>query len=58
MTYLQDLRAQAERCRLVGLRYGSRYRPMQLLADQLDAQAQAIEHHLSSLGPGNTALAL
>ena len=44
MTLSTDLRAQAERCRRVGFRYGGdHHAPMQHLAAQLDAQALAIE---------------
>jgi len=49
MTEPENLRAQAERCRLVGLRYGGLHRDqMQLLADQLEAEAQALEQNSAS----------
>ena len=44
MTIPNDLRAQAERCRRVGSRYGGGHQaPMNHLAAQLEAQAQSIE---------------
>jgi len=43
MTTAKDLRAQAERCRVVGSRYGAHGTPLHLLADRLDAQAFAID---------------
>lgn len=44
MTTREDLKAQAKQCRLVGTRYAGRsYLHMQLLADQLEAQAEAIQ---------------
>ncbi len=44
MTAPNDLRAQSERCRLVGSRHGGRPEaPMQDLAAQLEVQALSLE---------------
>jgi len=44
MTSPRELRLQAERCRLVGTRYGDPYRsPMQRLAQEFDAEAETID---------------
>jgi hypothetical protein len=52
MTAPNDLRAQAERCRLVGSRYGGRHEaPMQDFAARLEVQALSLEVNKAATPP-------